>query len=391
MGRPFEARRDSLPELARVTLVMFCATALVGCSTISGWFGGSSENKAAVLPELKSNLLSIAWSASAGKAGESLFVPGLADKKIFVAALDGTISVLAEEGGRSLSRIDAKARLAGGVGVDDNMVITSTTKGEVLAFDSTGRSLWKSQVNGEVLAPATIGGANVFVRTADGRVLALNRADGKRKWVYQRTTPALTLRSNAGVVLNKGTVYAGYPGGKLVAIEAESGKPTWEASVSIARGTTELERVADVAGEPILDGSRVCAAVYQGRTSCVETLSGNSLWSREISSASNVAVDASYLYVADTLGSVYALDKASGSTVWKQDKLARRDPGTPLAMRGRLLTADTNGIVHLLAIENGELIGRVATDGSRVVSLQQLGDRAIAQTVKGGIFAVAVK
>ena len=377
-------------RVIRLAVGLLALVSVAGCTTIGGWFGKGGE-KIAALPEFKTNLLSVAWSASVGKAGEALFVPGVTDKQIFVAALDGTVGVLGVPDGRSVARIDAKARLAGGVAVNDNTVVVSSTKGDVMAFDTAGRLLWTSAQNGEVLAPATISGTHVFIRTVDGRVLALNRADGKRKWVYQRTAPALTLRSSAGVVLSRGTLYAGYPGGKMVAIEAETGKPNWEASISVARGSTELERVADVAGEPVLDDARICAAVYQGRTACVEAISGNALWARDISSASGVAVDAKYLYVTDTAGNAYGLDKASGSTVWKQEKLIKRDLGTPLAMRGRVLTGDATGFVHLLATENGELIGRVATDGSRVVSLTQLGDRALVQTAKGGIFALAVK
>jgi hypothetical protein len=41
--------------------------------------------------------------------------------------------------------------------------------------------------------------------------------------------------------------------------------------------------------------------------------------------------------------------------------------------------------------ENGDLIGRVATDGSRVVSLLAGNDRVIAQTDKGGVFAINIR
>jgi outer membrane protein assembly factor BamB len=174
----------------------------------------------------------------------------------------------------------------------------------------------------------------------------------------------------------------------LVAVEAESGKPVWEGTISLPRGATELERVADVSGLPVVDDSRICAAVYQGRTGCLETLSGNVVWARDISSADGVAVDAKYLYVTDTDGNVFALDKTSGATVWKQDKLVNRDPGTPLILKGRVLIGDKNGLVHVLSQEDGRLLGRVTTDSSRVVSLLPFGDRAIAQTDKGGVYAV---
>ena len=52
---------------------------------------------------------------------------------------------------------------------------------------------------------------------------------------------------------------------------------------------------------------------------------------------------------------------------------------------------DKDGVIHVMSLENGDLIGRVPTDGSRVVSLLANGDGAVAQTDKGGVFAISVK
>ena len=104
-----------------------------------------------------------------------------------------------------------------------------------------------------------------------------------------------------------------------------------------------------------------------------------------------MALDDKLVYVSDTGGNVYALDKTSGATLWKQEKLILREPGTPLVLDGKVLVGDANGLVHLLSPENGELIGRVATDGSRVVALLQNNGRAIAQTARGGLFSLKVQ
>ena len=379
----------SSPTVVRRATGLLLATLLL---TVTGcaWFGIGGK-KPPALPALSAtNAASIVWSANVGKSGGYLFVPGFGDRLVYAASYGGDVYALAEEGGRTVTRIETKAQLAGGVGVGDNLVVVASVKGDVLAFDAAGRSLWKASVAGDVLAAPVVVGAKVIVRTADGRIFALNRIDGKRQWVFQRATPALTLRTNASVVSNRGTLYAGFPGGKVVAIEVEGGKPIWEATISLARGATELERVADVAGAPVLDDSRVCAAVYQGRTGCVETLSGNVLWSREISSPDGVAVDAKNVYVADTGGNVFALDKTNGVTLWKLEKLVHRDPGTPILVRGKVVVGDKDGVIHVMSAENGDLIGRVPTDGSRVVSLLKNGDGAIAQTDKGGVFAINV-
>jgi hypothetical protein len=49
------------------------------------------------------------------------------------------------------------------------------------------------------------------------------------------------------------------------------------------------------------------------------------LWSRDISSDKGMLLR-KYLYINDTNGSVIALNKTSGSTVWKNDKLLLRVP-----------------------------------------------------------------
>lgn len=372
-----------LGSVVSLTLLLF----LSGCA----WFGGG-DKKAPPLPALsETNAATPAWSVNVGKSGGYLFVPGVIEGLLYTLANNGEILSLSQQSGRTVSRIETKARLAGGVGVADNFLVVSTVKGDVLAFDAGGRSLWTASVAGDVLAAPVVVSGKVIVRTADGRIFALNRIDGKRQWVFQRPTPALTLRTNAGVIARNGTLYAGYAGGKMVAVEVEGGKPTWEATLSLPRGATELERVADVAGAPVIDDVRVCAAVYQGRTGCVETLSGNVLWSREISSADGVAVDGKLLYVADTAGIIHGLDKTNGATIWKQEALVLRDPGTPILYRGTLVVGDKDGLVHVLSTVTGNLIGRFPTDGSRVITLVDYGDGVVAQTDKGGVFAINVR
>lgn len=354
-----------------------------------GWFGG--DRKLPPLPEIRDSVITVQWSAGVGNPKLFTFSPSVSDKVIFAAANDGTISAIDEQGGKSVSKIDAKAKLTAGVGAAENIVVVADNGGNVLAFDAAGRALWKTPLEGEILASPVVVQSAVVVRTADGRIYALNRADGKRKWVFTRSAPPLTLRTSAGVAINRGIVYAGFPAGKIVAVELDSGRPVWEATLSLPRGTTELERVADVAGVPILDDTRVCAAVYQGRTGCVETLNGNALWTRDISSADGVVVDAKNLYVADVEGNLNALDKTSGATVWKQDKLAKRDLGTPILVKGRLLVGDRTGMIHALAPETGELIGRVTTNSGRIVALHANGDRTIAQTDRGSVYAISVR
>lgn len=368
----------------RAVASLAMVSALSGCSWLPFW-GEKLPN----LPTLSApSPAKVAWSASVAKSGEYVFSPAIGQGVIYITGPNGSVLAISEATGRSTTSFDAGKQLTGGVGFGDGRIVVANQKGEVIALDTAGKVLWTTSTTGEVLAAPAIQAGVVVVRTSDGRILGLNVLDGKRKWQYQRPAPALTLRSAAGVVFGRGTLYAGFPGGKLVALDVDSGKPIWEATLSIPRGATELERIADIGGLPVLDGTRVCAAVYQGRSGCVETLNGNVLWSREVSGATGVAADDKNLYFADEQGNVIALDKVSGASVWKQEALVKRKPGTPVVFAGRVWLGDSTGLIHALSTENGSLAGRIATDGSTVDSLTVVNDALVAQTDKGGVYAI---
>ncbi len=244
---------------------------------------------------------------------------------------------------------------------------------------------------GEVIAPASVSRNVAVVRSADGRIFAYSVADGKRLWVYQRPTPTLLLRSDAGVLAIGRDVVAGVANGKLIALDIEDGKLTWEAAVAQPRGATELERIADVAGLPVIDGGNVCAGAFQGKVACFEIATRNTVWSRDISTARALATDAKNLYAIDDTGSVLALDKGSGASVWKQDKLVNRRLTPPVVFEGRVVVGDLQGYLHVLSPDNGDIIGRLATDGSAIVELDAvpIAGALLVQTAGGAVVARA--
>jgi outer membrane protein assembly factor BamB len=329
-----------------------------------------------------------AWTASVGKSAGLNLRPAIDGGRVYAASAEGTITVLAEDDGHVVSRIETKKPIAGGLEVADGRIIAGTLKGEVLAYDTSGKSLWTAPVAGEVLAPASVSRNIVVVRTADGRIFAFAAADGKRLWVYQRPTPSLLLRSAAGVLALGGDVVAGYPNGKLIALDLEDGKLTWEETVAFPKGATELERIADVAGLPVIDGPNVCAAAFQLKVGCFEIATRNVVWSRELSTARALATDAKNLYLVDEAGAVQALDKKTGASVWKNDKLLYRRLTSPVVFDGKVIVGDVEGYLQVLSADDGAIVGRLPTDGTQVISLVPGLSALFAQTAGGALVAV---
>jgi outer membrane protein assembly factor BamB len=353
-----------------------------------------NSKKPGPLPELKpSATASVSWSASVGKAVPG-FAPIVTNDAIYAASVDGSIVRIDPASGRQVWRISAGKALSAGVGADAGTIAVGTDKGEVLAFDAAdGKAKWTARVSTEVIAPPRVGDGVVAVLTGDGNVTALNAADGARKWVNQRTAPALTVRNFAGGVSTRGALFVGTAGGRLLALDMNTGIVGWDATVANPRGATELERIADVTSLPLIDGQQVCAVAYQGRVACFEVTRGTLNWSRDVSSLYGLAGDGKNVYVTDDKGSVQAFDRSTGASVWKQDRLAERKIGGPQVIGTEFVAVvDVEGYVHLLASSNGAYVGRLQTDGSAPTSQPALFlSSVLFQTANGNLYAVTAK
>src|SRR5690606_11567780 len=107
----------------------------------------------------------------------------------------------------------------------------------------------------------------------------------------------------------------------------------------------------------------VCAAAWQGRVTCYDATTGRIGWSRELSAAAGIDLDSGLLVAVDSDGEVHGLSR-SGSSMWRQDKLRRRQPSAPLLTGTHAVVGDSQGLLHLLSREDGTLVGRVDTDDS---------------------------
>ncbi|OGA39427.1 MAG: outer membrane protein assembly factor BamB [Betaproteobacteria bacterium RIFCSPLOWO2_12_FULL_68_19] len=363
------------------------AAALASCSS------APTGPKPAALPELAgAQTVRVLWRAEVGAAEDFFFAPALVGEAVFAAARDGTVSRLDAGSGTTRWRVAAGTRLSAGVGADRRSVAVASEEGEVVVLDAdSGKLRWRARVSSEVLAAPTVGAGLVLVRSIDNRIFAFGAEDGKRRWVYQRAPSSLIVRTPAGAVIDGDSAYAGFGGGKLAAIALSNGGLRWEATVALPRGSTELERVTDVVGDPVVLGREVCAAAYQGRVGCYETANGRQIWARELSTLTGVSIDARYAFAADERGALHALDRSTGRSVWKQDRLAHRQLSLPLPAGNAIAVGDFEGYVHFLARESGALLARHDTGGGAVRAAPlALPSGLLVQTVGGALHALAL-
>ncbi len=361
-----------------------------GCSSLNP-FASSGPKPAELVAFQPAAELRPLWSARVGGSGPYVFQPEVVGGSVYAAAHGGTVARY--ENGRTQWSVSVGKRLSAGVGSDGTLAVVVTTAGEAIALDAaTGAERWRVPVGAEVLAQPAVSAEVVLLRASDSRLIALSPADGARRWVYQRSTPPLALRNFGGVALESGVALAGFPGGKLAAVNLNNGGEMWELTVASPRGATELERVADVAGTPVLGRREICAVTYQGRAGCFDATNGNPLWSREFSSSVGMDRDVRFVYITDEGNAVHALDAFSGASVWKQDALQRRAVSRPLAVGNHVAVGDLAGYVHLLRREDGRFAARERVgSGAIVADMRRLGEGFVVQTRDGDLQAFEVR
>jgi outer membrane protein assembly factor BamB len=112
-----------------------------------------------------------------------------------------------------------------------------------------------------------------------------------------------------------------------------------------------------------------------------------------MSSVAGMDADHRGVYITDDKNAIVALDKASGGSLWKQDKLFGRGVSAPLAFGRFVVVADFEGYVHFLSREDGSFAARIATDGSAIGAppLALDSDSVLVQTRNGGLFAITIQ
>jgi outer membrane protein assembly factor BamB len=369
---------------------------MTGCSTISSLNPFASKPKGnlpAPLVDLKGSMaVRTAWKLEVGKSRNFQFSPALAGNTVIVAGGDGTLVRAESASGRQLWRVKAGMDLTAGVGTDGSLIVVGGEKGQLLAFDMDGKQMWKTQLSSEILSSPVVGQGIVVARSVDNRIVGIDAATGQKKWTVQRAAPPLTLRLAPGMVVHDKDVIIAQPGGKLLSLVLATGAPRWEVEVGVARGATELERVTDIGGYPVVFEGDVCAVSFQGRTGCWDLTNGSPRWTRDLSSEAGVAVDQRFVFVTDDKGAVYAYNRDTGTSAWKNDKLAFRHLSTPVSYGRAVAVGDYQGYVHFLSREDGAFLARAATDGSAISSTPLVaGSNLIFQTQNGTVTAIAVE
>ncbi|MDB4077452.1 outer membrane protein assembly factor BamB [Porticoccaceae bacterium] len=381
---------------ASLIVTLLSSVLISGCS----WFGGDDEDAAILPAELVKFKQEVSikreWSASVGSGNldyRNSLRPTANGENIFVADHEGTVSALRISNGKKVWQTELEVSVSGGVGYGAGKVMVGTIEGLVYALDAdTGAVLWTGQVSSEVISSPKSNGEIVAVQTVDDRLFALDAATGEEIWQHDGDAPILSVRGTSESVVTGNMVLTGFDTGKLVAFNPDNGSLIWESRLAVPKGRTELERMVDIDGEPLLVGDVIYAVTYQGRLGALSRGTGRSLWFQDSSSHHAPGYSQEQVYVTEDEDAVRAFKAGSGQPVWSNDQLFLRQLTGPAKLAGTIAVADAEGYLHLLDPVDGHFVGRTKVDGSGVSApMLTVGDSLIVQTNDGSITAYRLK
>lgn len=302
------------------------------------------------------------WKKNVGaltKDHHAQLPPAVVDQVVYVASTNGEVVALNADKGNRIWKIDAESVLTGGLGAGRGVVIVGSREAEIIALEqANGAQRWRSKLGAEMLAVPQIDDRQVIVQTIDGKVIALDAMTGEQNWSYSHSIPALTLRGTSNPLILNDRVLAGFSDGKLVSLARDTGKLQWTTAVAVPRGRTDIERLVDIDGLFAANDDTVYVTSYQGNLASIAVATGETQWTREISSYTGLVIGESVIYLSDADGLIWALDISNGGTLWRQDGLKGREPSVPVLLNNALAVGDYQGYVHWLALDDGRFIAR---------------------------------
>ncbi len=389
-----------MKKLTAATLAL-CIATLTGCS--------SSDDEELVLPEIVNQFeTDVVWQESIGDGVQHYFsrlTPAVYNDIVFVANREGEVEALSLENGDTLWQTDVRenpafwpwessesAKLSGGILQAYGKIFVGSEHGYLTALDrESGEIVWRKTMPGELLSKPAAGDGLIFVNLGSGKLLAVHPDTGEERWRFEQEVPALTLRGQSSPTVANGGVLLGLETGRLSVLISENGYSAWSTEIASPKGASEFERLVDVDTQALISGPYAYAIAYNGNLAAIDIRSGNIVWKREYSSYRDLSMDSQFIYVVDSDGVIYGLDKVSGIERWSQPALRGWYLTGPTVAGNHLALGDQEGNLHWLNKETGELVSREEFDSSGFfIEPVVAGDKLILYTRDGEVSAVKI-
>jgi outer membrane protein assembly factor BamB len=296
--------------------------------------------------------------------------PVIADGKAFTIDTQSTVRAFDAQSGRSVwatqfgtEKGNNASLFGGGVAYDGSRIYATNGLGYVAALDArNGGIIWQVHPGGPLRGSPSVSGDNVYVMSQDNQIYSLKTSDGAQNWSNAAALEIAGVFGTASPAIGQGTVVAGFSSGELNAYRYENGRLVWQDQLSRTTIRTSVASISDVDADPVIDRGQVIALGQGGRMVALELNSGQRQWELNIAGISTPWVAGDWIFVVTDDARLLCVARDSGKVRWIAQLPAFRHPkkkagpisySGPVLAGGRLIVVSTEGTLINIDPTNG--------------------------------------
>jgi len=271
---------------------------------------------------------------------------------------------------------DRRTSASGGsLAVSGGRLFVASAFAFVAALDvQTGRELWRVDFDAPLTGSPAVSGDTVYVGATDSTLWALEAATGRIQWTLPGTPALATVaRGSAPAVAGDFVVFP-TQAGELTALRRSNGGRAWTTVAAGRRTGAALGAIPALTGDPVAEGSRIYAANQSGRVFALELATGRTIWSVEEGAYGPVWPVGGSLFLVSDQNRLLRLDARDGSVIWARDlplytsDRPRRRLGIfpqhgPVLAGGRLWVASGDGVLRGFDPASGNTTAEIPIPG----------------------------
>ena len=285
----------------------------------------------------------------------------------------------------------------------------------------TGKLVYRFDTGAEVSRKPVRVGENLFFSNASDYLFSIDRRTGRPRWQVHRT-PALGMEisghSGAAVDPKTGFVFMAYSDGHVDAYDSKDGAEKWtpvDLSAEAEQSAGETLRYLDADTTPVLDdhpqGRVVYVSSYAGGVYALDAATGSRIWSNDKAvGVTDIALwrepahkpnpngpdadgpmvpERKLVIVSSASFGLSGLDPYTGRVVWR-NKLPEGGVTAPVPMSGAILVGTSRYGLFLISPRNGKVIDGIDLNTGFSQTPGAYGGRAYVMTNAGTFIGVNV-
>jgi outer membrane protein assembly factor BamB len=219
------------------------------------------------------------------------------------------------------------------------------------------RRLWTFHGQTLLEFPPVVGYGRVYIATFDGRLLALDARTGKTLWRFRSqrcgwSSPALADHLVVVTFIGNGECHSTRRDGVVAAFDARTGVERWERQI----GPTE--------SSPLVAGGVVYVGDWDGVVWALAERSGRTRWTEQLDGAikGSLALGSRRLYIGTYGGELACLALATGRILWRSGGHGAFY-SSPAVAYGRVYIGSLDDGVYAFGATTGDLLWSRPTGG----------------------------